>query len=87
MTRNDARHGTNEAARPRLLWRGLLVLAALSVAAESAVHLHPHFAFEAVFGFAAWLGAAAGIVLVAVAGALARLLGRPDTYYGGAPDA
>jgi hypothetical protein len=87
MTRNDVRHGIDEAARPRLLWRGFLVLAALSLVAEFAVHLHPHFVFEAVFGFAAWLGLAAGIALVAVAGVLARLLGRPDTYYGGAPDA
>jgi hypothetical protein len=87
MGRDDGRLRVGEGARRKSLRRSLLALPALSLAAELAVHLHPRFAFEAVFGFAAWLGLAACIVLVVVAGAVARLLGRPDDYHGNAPDA
>jgi len=87
MNQDDARIQVGAAARRKLTWRGMLVLAALSLLAEFAVHMHPRFAFESVFGFAAWLGLAACIVLIAVADVLAWLLGRPDNHYGGAPDA
>lgn len=65
----------------RLLWRGFLVVLALTVAAELVVSLHPHFEVEGIFGFNAWFGFGACAAMIVVAKALALLLKRPDTYY------
>ncbi|MBK7459060.1 MAG: hypothetical protein IPJ42_11770 [Betaproteobacteria bacterium] len=66
----------------KLLWRGFLVVLALTVVAELFVHLHPHFEIESVFGFSAWFGFGACAAMIAVAKGLALVLKRPDTYYG-----
>jgi hypothetical protein len=63
------------------LWRGFLVLLALVVAAEFVVPLHPHFALEGIFGFAAWYGLLACAAMIVVAKVLGWVLKRPDTYY------
>lgn len=66
----------------KLLWRGFLVVLALTVLAEFFVPMHPHFAIESVFGFSAWYGFLVCALMIAVAKGLALLLKRPDTYYG-----
>jgi hypothetical protein len=71
----------DQPANVKKLWRGFLVLLALTVLAELVVHLHPHFEIEALFGFAAWFGFGACAAMIAVAKGLALLLKRPDTYY------
>jgi len=71
-------------ARPstiRLLWRSFIVVLALTVLAEFAVEMHPHFSVEEVFGFGAWYGFLACAGMIVFAKGLAILLKRPDTYY------
>jgi hypothetical protein len=71
-------------ARPatiRLLWRVFIAGLAVTVLAELAVDMHPHFAIERVFGFGAWYGFLACAALIVLAKALGLFLKRPDTYY------
>jgi len=71
-------------ARPstiRLLWRVFIGVLALTVLAELAVELHPHFAIERLFGFGAWYGFGACAALIVLAKALGVILKRPDHYY------
>lgn len=75
-------HWLDQPHNVKRLWRGFLVVLALTVLAEFAIHLHPHFEVEAIFGFNAWFGFIACAAMIAVAKALALLLKRPDTYYG-----
>lgn len=77
-----SRHWLDEPHNVRSLWRGFLGVLALTVLAEFAVHLHPVFGIEAVFGFYAWFGLLACLVMIVAAKALALVLKRPDTYYG-----
>lgn len=74
-------HWLDEPRNLRLLWRIFLGVLALTVAAELAVALHPHFRVEALFGFHAWFGFLACAAMIVVAKGLALLLKRPDTYY------
>ncbi len=76
-----SRHRLDEPRNVRRLWRGFLVVLALTVLAELVVHLHPHFGIESVFGFHAWFGFGACVAMIGVAKALALLVKRPDTYY------
>lgn len=63
----------------RHAWIGLAVLAALSLLAELAVHMHPHFQIDALFGFHAGFALLAGLALIALARGLDALLGRDAT--------
>ena len=72
----------DEPRNVKRLWRGFLVVLALTVLVEVLVHLHPHFEIESVFGFYAWFGFMACAAMIVVAKALALVLKRPDTYYG-----
>ncbi|MDA1118720.1 MAG: hypothetical protein O2979_12125 [Proteobacteria bacterium] len=65
----------------RLLWRGFIVVLALTVLAEFFVSQHPHFRVESVPGFGAWYGFLACAGLILFAKGLAMFLKRPDTYY------
>jgi hypothetical protein len=77
------RHWLDEPRHVRLLWRGFLGVLALTVLAEFAVHLHPAFAIESVFGFHAWFGLLACLAMIVGAKALSLVLRRPDSYYDG----
>lgn len=81
-TMPDATHWLDEPSNVKRLWRGFLVVLALTVLAQLVVTLHPHFAIESVFGFSAWFGFLACAAMIVVAKLLALLLKRPDTYYG-----
>jgi hypothetical protein len=78
----EAVHWLDQPRNVKRVWRGFLVVLALTVLAEVIVRLHPHFAIESVFGFSAWFGFLACAAMIIVAKALALLLKRPDTYYG-----
>jgi len=86
MTPKEDRHWLDDPAHLRLLWRGFLVVLALTVAAEFVIHLHPQFEIDSVFGFTAWFGFAACAAMIVVAKGLALWLQRPDTYYGKSDD-
>jgi hypothetical protein len=74
-------HWLDEPYNVRLLWRIFLFALALTLVAEVAVTLHPHFAIDAFFGFHAWFGFLACAALILAAKALGLVLKRPDTYY------
>ena len=82
MTPSENRHWLDDPGHVKLLWRGFLVVLAITVAAEFVVQMHPPFEIESVFAFAAWFGFAACAAMIAAAKALALLLKRPDSYYG-----
>lgn len=86
LVTSPPRHWLDEPRNVKRLWRGFLVVLALTVLAELAVHLHPHFGVDAVFGFHAWFGFGACAAMIVVAKGLALLLKRPDTYYDGPRD-
>lgn len=65
----------------RALWVAASVVLAGLVALDLVVEHHPHFGLDGTFGFGAWYGFAACVVLVLVAKALGVVLKRPDTYY------
>ncbi|MGW8182555.1 MAG: hypothetical protein ACWGMT_01220 [Burkholderiales bacterium] len=65
----------------RKLWIILVVVLALTVAAEAFVGHEAHFAVEAIYGFNAWFGFLACAVLIVGAKLLGVWLKRPDTYY------
>lgn len=79
---DDKPHWLDQPRNVKLLWRGFLVVLALTVLAEFLVDLHPHFEIESFFGFHAWFGFVVCAVMIVLAKALALLLKRPDTYYG-----
>ena len=79
---DDKTHWLDEPRNVKHLWRGFLVVLALTVLAEWVVHLHPHFEVESVFGFHAGFGFMVCAAMIVVAKALARMLKRPDSYYG-----
>jgi hypothetical protein len=74
-------HWLDELRNVRLLWRVFLAVLALTVLAEFAVDLHPHFGVDSLFGFHAIYGFLACLVMIVVAKALGVLLRRPDHYY------
>lgn len=80
------RHWLDEPRNVKRLWRGFLVVLALTVLAEGLVQLHPHFEVESVFGFAAWFGFGACAAMIVFAKLMALLLKRPDGYYGARDD-
>ena len=78
---NKQSHWLDDPRNVRGLWRGFLVVLAVTVAAGFFVDLHPHFAIEAWFGFNAAFGFVACLAMIVGAKLLARLLKRPDTFY------
>ena len=71
-------------ARPatiRKLWIALIAVLALLLAAGLAFPHHAYFDLDGAFGFAAWFGFGASVVLVLGSKAIGIFLKRPDTYY------
>ena len=79
---NDHPHWLDEPRNVKRLWRGFIVVLALTVVAQLVVPIPPHFTVESLFGFNAWFGFLACVAMIVAAKALAVLLKRPDTYYG-----
>lgn len=79
--KHPGEHWLDEPRNVRLLWRAFLALLALTVLVEAAIVLVPHFAVESIFGFNAWFGFGACVVMIVAAKALGAWLKRPDTYY------
>ena len=77
---ND-KHWLDDPRHQKWLWRGFLIVVALSVIAEPFVALHPHLEVDGWFGFSAWYGLLACAALIAFAKALSFFLRRDDSYY------
>ena len=77
----DQKHWLDQPRNIRLLWRGFLVILALTVIAGFLVDLHPHFAIESWPGFNAAYGFISCLLMIVGAKALGLLIKRPDTYY------
>lgn len=77
----NGNHWLDDPRHVKWLWRGFLVVLALTVAVEPFVALHPHFEVEGWFAFNAWYGLAVCIAMIAFAKALSFVLRRDDTYY------
>jgi len=74
-------HWLDDPRHVKLLWRGFLVVLALTVLAGLAVDLHPHFEMESWPGFYAAFGFISCLLMIVVAKGLGLLLKRPDTHY------
>lgn len=81
MTPSERPHWLDQPDNIKRLWRGFLVVLALTLLAEPLVHLHPHFAIDTLFGFHAVYGFIACALMIVVAKGLGLLLKRPDRYY------
>ncbi len=65
----------------RRLWIALIAVLAATIAAQFVVDMHPHFGIDGLFGFNAWYGFGACMLMIVGAKALGLILKRPDTYY------
>ncbi len=74
-------HWLDDPDNIRKLWRGFLVLLALTVVAGLVVDLHPHFAIEGWPGFNAAYGFITCLLMIVGAKALGIFLKRGDSYY------
>ena len=81
MSMPDPDHWLARPATIGLLWVVFGVVLTVLLLAELVVHHHPQFGLDDTFGFGAWYGFAACVVLVLFAKMLGAFLKRPDTYY------
>ncbi len=65
----------------RFMWRGGLVVLALTVLSEFLVQGYPSFWIDGTFGFFAWFGFAGCVAMVLFAKGLGIFIKRTDTYY------
>ncbi|MEP7301772.1 MAG: hypothetical protein ABI699_09605 [Caldimonas sp.] len=78
---DETAHWLDKPRNVRLLWRLFLAVLALTVLAELAIRLHPHFPIEGVFAFHAWFGLLSCAAMILAARGLGLLLKRSDDYY------
>lgn len=78
---SSGRHWLDEPQNVKRLWRGFLVLLAVTVAAEFFITMHPHFDVEGLPVFYAAFGFLACAAMIGAAKAIGVLLKRPDSYY------
>ena len=65
----------------RKLWIAFIAILVLTVLGDLVVEHHPHFGVDGTFGFGAWFGFVACVVLVVLSKVLGVFLKRSDTYY------
>lgn len=78
---SSQKHWLDEPQNVKRLWRGFLVLLAVTVAAEFFITMHPHFDIDALPVFHAAFGFLACAAMIGIAKAIGVLLKRPDSYY------
>ncbi len=76
-------HWLDDPVNVKRLWRGFLVVLALTVVGGFCVDLHPHFEIEKLPGFNALYGFITCLLMIVGAKALGLLLKRDDGYYTG----
>ncbi len=65
----------------RILWITFIIILAITVLADFFVEHHGHFGIDGTFGFGAWYGFFACVVLVVFSKGLGAILKRRDDYY------
>jgi hypothetical protein len=80
---DNAGNETQKAGRPgpSRVPAALVVAVVLAILLDLALTRHSHFGIDGTFGFAAWYGLLACVVIVACAKAIGSVLKRPDTTY------
>ena len=79
--KQEPEHWLARPATIRKLWIALIAFLVLLLAGGTLYPVHANFGLDGTFGFAAWFGFGAFVVLVLGAKALAIFVKRPDTYY------
>lgn len=74
-------HWLDDPRHVKQLWRGFLLVLALTVLAGAFVDLHPHFEFERWLGFNAAYGFLTCLAMIVGAKGLGIFLKRPDSHY------
>lgn len=74
-------HWLDDPRHVKQLWRGFLVVLALTVLAGAVVDLNPHFEIEHWLGFNAAYGFLTCLAMIVGAKALGVFLKRPDNHY------
>lgn len=74
-------HWLDDQRNVKKLWRGFLVILALTVIAGFFVDMHPHFEIESWFAFNAAYGFITCMLMIVGAKILGIFLKRPDDYY------
>lgn len=74
-------HWLDDPRNVKKLWRGFIVVLALTVIAGLFVNLHPHFEIERWVGFYAVYGFVTCLLMIVGAKGLGLLLKRRDDYY------
>lgn len=77
----DSDHWLVRPATIRKIWIISVIILALTVLADFFVVHHPHFGIDGTYGFGAWFGFVACVVLVIGSKILGAILKRSDTYY------
>ena len=75
------KHGLYRPENISKLWRGFLVVLALTVLSQALVEVHPYFGIDGAFGWFAFYGFFGCVAMVIVAKVLGWWLKRADTYY------
>ncbi len=65
----------------RMIWIISIIVLALTVLADFVVSHHPYFGIDGTFGFGAWFGFGACVILVLGSKVLGAILKRQDSYY------
>lgn len=78
---NQNDHFLTQPKTIKLLWWGFVLILALTVLADFAVKHKAYFGVDGTFGFAAWFGFIACVLIVVISKAFGVIFKRPDTYY------
>jgi hypothetical protein len=65
----------------RVLWIIMIVILAITVLLQLGAHVHGVFHVDETFGFNAWYGLGACVLMVVGAKVLGTIIKRKDTYY------
>lgn len=65
----------------RKVWIAFIIVLAATVVADFAIHRHTFFVIDGTFGYYAWFGFIACVVLIFLAKLLGFIIKRQDDYY------
>ena len=81
MESKEKRRWLDDSRNVDKIFYGVVVICALSVAADLLYHKHTHYSWEEFIGFHAWYGFVGCVFLVLTAKLMRRILMRDEDYY------